>query len=309
VPTLRQLDYLVAVADTLHFGRAAKRVHTTQSTLSTQVRALEQRLGTELIDRSTPRVHLTPVGEEVAAIARRMLKQADEIRNIAKKKAGALSGVLRLGIPPTIGPSLLPQVIPKLRVAFPKLKLYVREDLPKALPRGLDDGVYDVIIAPAPLDGDGVSTVPLFDEMLLLVHHADHPLAGKPDVLWEHLRGLDVLTLESGHQCHDLVQALCEQSGAEIHTDYEGSSLDMLREMVATGLGCTFMPALYIDAKVKDDASLLVRSVSGHRLSRIVSIAWRSSDRRQGELENLARLVAQELSRRNVAGLTCYPAQ
>jgi LysR family transcriptional regulator, hydrogen peroxide-inducible genes activator len=305
VPTLRQLDYLVAIADAQHFGRAAKRTNTTQSTLSTQLKALEGRIGVELVTRSSPRVQLTPVGEEVVAIARRMLRQAEEIRSIGKRKAGRLSGVLRLGIPPTIGPSLLPRIIPRLRRDFPAVKLFVREDLPKALPVGLEDGTYDVIIAPAPLDRDGFCTAPLYDEALLLVHHVDHPLAAKNEVLWTDLRGLDVLILEAGHQCHDLVQALCEQSGGRVQLDYESTSLDMLREMVATGLGCTFMPGLYVEAKVRGDTNLAIRNIKGHRLARGVAMAWRSAEPRKLELENLVSLIRSELSASKIEGLTC----
>jgi LysR family transcriptional regulator, hydrogen peroxide-inducible genes activator len=308
VPTLRQLDYLVAIADTLHFGRAAERINTTQSTLSTQLKALEDRLGAELVDRSTPRVYLTPIGEEVVVIARRMLRQAEEIRSIAKRKSGVLSGVLRLGIPPTIGPSLLPRVIPKLRSAFPSVKLFVREDIPKALPRGLEVGVYDVIISPDLVQSDEVFSTLLFEEMLLLVHHIEHPLAAKNEIELADLRGLEVLTLEAGHQCHDLVQKICEQSGARIQPDYEGTSLDMLCEMVSNGLGCTFMPALYIDAKVKSDARLAVRGIADHNIPRMVAMSWRRSEPRQRELESLAGLIRAELNANSVFGVRCCPA-
>jgi LysR family transcriptional regulator, hydrogen peroxide-inducible genes activator len=308
VPTLRQLGYLVAVADTLHFRRAAERSNTTQSTLSTQLQALEERLGACLVERTKTRVCLTSVGEDVVTIARRMLRDAEDIRSLAKCASGTLSGVLRVGIPPTIGPSLLPRIIPKICRAFPDLKLHVREDLPKALPVDLEAGHYDIIVLPMAAGTDGVNCAPLFEEQLFLVHHTGHPLNLKKDVSWDDLRGLDVLALEAGHQCHDLVQSLCEQSSARVLRDYESTSLDMLREMVATGLGCTFMPALYVEAKVRADENLAVRRVAGHRISRVVGMAWRNSEPRHRELKSLAGLIRSELSAINIAGVKCLSA-
>ena len=133
MPTLRQLDYLVAIADTRHFRRAAEHTNTTQSTLSSQLKALEERLGLELVERSSTRVVVTPCGEEIVAIARRMLRDAQTIREIAKTRLKGLSGVLRAGVPPTIGPSLLPRAIPLLRRNYPQLQLHVREEPPSRL--------------------------------------------------------------------------------------------------------------------------------------------------------------------------------
>lgn len=292
---LRQLEYLVVLADTLHFRRAAERVNTTQSTLSAQLKALESRLGVELVERTHSRVMLTAVGTEVAEIGRRMLTDAREIRELAKRRSGQLSGVLRVGIPPTIGPSLLPRIIPKLNSEFSQLKLFVREELPASLPIGLEQGVYDVVISPLPVMNDTIVATPLFDEPLLLVLSALHPLALKKEIAWTDLKDLEVLALGPGHQCHDLVQTLCQKSGARMLFNYEGSSLDMLREMVSTGLGCTFMPGLYVQARVEHDASLIIRDIKDHRVSRTVSIAWRKSTPRVREMERLTKIIQTEI--------------
>ena len=296
MPTLRQLEYFVTLADTLHFRRAAERVNTTQSTLSAQLKALEERLGVELVERTHSRVMLTSVGEEVVGIARRMLIDAREIRDLAKRRTGKLSGVLRLGIPPTIGPSLLPRVIPKLRDEFPHLKLYVKEELPASLPTGLEQGHYDVIITPLLTANSDQCAAALFEEPLLLVLSALHPLALHKEIAWSDLKDLEVLALAPGHQCHDLVQTLCQSSGARMLFDFEGTSLDMLREMVSTGLGCTFMPGLYVRARIENEPSLVIRSIEGHRVSRTVSIAWRKSTSRRRELERLANLIRAEIA-------------
>lgn len=296
MPTLRQLEYLVVLADTLHFRRAAERVNTTQSTLSAQLKALEDRLGVQLVERTQSPVMITAVGDEVVAIGRRMLTDAREIRELAKRRSGKLSGVLRVGIPPTIGPSLLPRIIPKLHTEYPQLKLFVREELPASLPIGLEQGSYDVIISPLPVMNNAISVTPLFDEPLLLVLSALHPLALKKEIAWNDLKDLDVLALGSGHQCHDLVQTLCQESGARMLFNYEGSSLDMLREMVSTDLGCTFMPGLYVRARVEHDASLVIRNIKDHRISRTVSIAWRKSTPHVRQLERLTKIIQTEIN-------------
>lgn len=146
MPSLRQLEYLLAIDEQRHFRRAAAKVGVSQPTLSAQISTLEQTLGAQLVERSRSRVLLTPVGNEIAVIARRMLRDAQEIRDVATHKLGEPGGTIRLGLPPTIGPYLLPRVIPRIHRAYPDLKLYVREDMPLNLPEGLDIGKYDVII-------------------------------------------------------------------------------------------------------------------------------------------------------------------
>ena len=168
LPSLRQLEYLVALSETRHFRRAAERCNTTQPTLSEQIKALEDRLGAQLIERSRSGVLLTPIGAAAIDIARRILRDADELRNIAASGDKSMRGVLRIGMPSTIGPYLLPHVVPTLHRTYPDLKLYVREELPQTLPRSLDEGTYDIIITPLPLRGDDLVATDLFREPLFL---------------------------------------------------------------------------------------------------------------------------------------------
>ena len=164
MPNLRQLEYLVAVADTLHFRRAAERANTTQPNVSEQLKALEERLGAKLVERSRSRVLLTPLGVQVVDVARRMLRDMSEIKMLASTGGRELSGLLRLGLPPTIGPYLLPHVMPKLHEAYPELKLYVREALPEQLPKSLDEGSLDAIITLLPIAKADFESTHLFRE-------------------------------------------------------------------------------------------------------------------------------------------------
>ncbi|HEX2841415.1 hydrogen peroxide-inducible genes activator [Hyphomicrobium sp.] len=288
MPTLRQLEYLVALAETKHFRRAAERVNTTQPTLSEQIKSLEERLCVQLVERSTARVLLTPIGNEVVEIARRMLKDAREIRNLAASDAKGLRGLLRLGLPPTIGPYLLQRAAPKLHRAYPALRLYVREDLPQVLPRLLEEGFHDVIICPMPIKGAEIESVVLFREPLLLTVGSDHPLAGKKSVALADIEGQDVLTLGPGHQLHDAAIELCKASGARLRYDFEGTSLDMLREMVVMGLGITFMPGLYARSELAQDKDVRLLEVRDRSLFRTLGMAWRKSASRTATFIELA---------------------
>lgn len=293
MPNLRQLEYLVALADTRHFRRAAERTNTTQPTLSEQLKALEQRLGAQLVERGRSRLILTPVGMQVVAIARRMLRDANEIQTLAASGGKDLSGLLRLGLPATIGPYLLPRVVPELHKRYPDLKLYVREELPQTLPRALEEGVYDVIITPLPVRGAELTSVQLFREPLHLTVASDHSLARRKTVGRVDLKGQDVLALGPGHQLHEAVLALCEEFGANVRLDYEGTSLDMLREMVVMGLGITFMPDLYVRSELLRDLNVRTFELQDRSVYRTIGMVWRKSSARQEMYAKFAEFFHQ----------------
>jgi LysR family transcriptional regulator, hydrogen peroxide-inducible genes activator len=290
MPTLRQLEYLVAISNTRHFRRAAEKVGTTQPTLSEQIKVLEERLSAQLIERSRSRVVLTPIGTQITEIAKRMLRDAQEIRDLAAAGCGELGGVIRLGLPSTIGPYLLPRVVPELHRTYPELKLYVREELPHALPAGLEEGAHDIIITPLPVRGAEFHAIAIFREPLYLTVAADHKLARKARVERTDLAGQQVLALGQGHQLHDVVVALCEEFGAKVRLDYEGTSLDTLREMVVTGLGVTFLPGLYVRSVLTRDKSLKTLELQGRSVYRTIGMLWRKSSARHASYERLARL-------------------
>lgn len=291
MPTLRQLEYLVAVADCRHFGRAAERVNVTQPTLSEQLRTLEQRLGVELVERSRSNVVVTPLGFEVVEIARRMLRDAQRIVDVTGHVGSGIAGVVRLGLPPTIGPYLLPRVDPTLHATYPKLKLYVREELPNVLPRELAEGIHDVIIAPLPVNQSGLKEAVLFEEPLYLAVPTDHELANRTSIKPADLEGVDLLALGPGHQLRELVVNLAVECGANLRYDYEGTSLDTLREMMATGLGVSLMPGLYVRSVVSKDPRFKTFDLGGRRLSRTVGMLWRKTKNAQHNFDNLAVLI------------------
>lgn len=288
MPNLRQLEYLVALSETLHFKRAAERTNSTQPTLSEQLKALEERLGVQLVERSRTRVLLTPIGHQVVEVARRMLRDAGEIRMLASSGGRELSGLLRLGLPPTIGPYLLPLVLPALHKTYPSLKFYVRESLPDELPRMLEDGRLDLVITPLPIAQGEFTSVTLFREPLLLTVGADHPLASRHTVRKEDLNGEDMLALGPGHQLHDAVLSLCAEFGARLRLDFEGTSLDTLREMVVMGLGITFLPSLYVQREILADPHLKTMPIEGRAIHRTLGMVWRRTSALQGDYEKLA---------------------
>jgi len=297
MPNLRQLEYLVALADTRHFRRAAERANTTQPTLSEQLKALEDRLGVQLVERTRSKVVLTAIGQQVVEIARRMLADSSEIKALAASGGRELSGLVRLGLPPTIGPYLLPHVIPELHRTYPGLRLYVREDLPAGLPGALEEGALDVIITPLPVRGADIVAVPLFREPLYLATASDHPLAMSENVTRERLAGQDVLALGPGHQLHDVAIGLCEELGARLRRDYEGTSLDTLREMVAMGLGITFLPGLYVRSVAARDASVATMEIQGRSVYRTVGMAWRRTSARQHDYQLFAQRIRAVVAR------------
>ncbi len=288
MPSVRQLEYLLALEDLRHFRRAAERCGVTQPTLSAQLRALETSLGAQLVERNRSRVILTLVGEEIAEIARRIMRDVGEIRHVAASRGSEFGGMIRIGLPPTIGPYLLPKMIPELHAAYPTLKLYVREEIPAALPSALERGRHDVIVMPLPLSRDDMEIQPLFREPLYLVMAADHPLAAREKISRRDLRGHSVLTLESGHQLHEQIKGICDDVDAVLMSDYEGTSLDTLREMVGMGMGLSFLPGLYVLSGLEQDSAIKVTTVRGAPIYRTIGLAWRKSAARSAEFGILA---------------------
>lgn len=288
MPSLRQLEYLLALEECRHFRRAAENCGVSQPTLSAQLRTLEKRLGAQLVERSRNRVILTHVGAEIAVIARRVLRDVEEIRHLATRPATGIGGMVRMGMAPTIGPYLLPKMIPDLHAAYPELKLYVREDFPKELPLALEQGRHDVCVVPLPVNRRELETEPIFREPLYLAMSADHPLATRKRIDRRDLRGQPILTLESGHQLHEQVEGLCAEVGAQLLSDYEGTSLDTLREMVGMRMGLSFLPGLYVRSSLGQDLAIKVTRLSGAPIYRTIGLVWRKSSARAKEFLTLA---------------------
>lgn len=289
--TVKHLRFLVALAEKLHFRRAAESVHVTQPTMSGQIRELEERLGTQLVERSRSQVTLTPVGKKVVAKARLVLRELESIVDLARADQSLFDGVVRVGVVPTLGPYLLPHILPGLHQQYPRLKLYVREGMPQALRRDLEEGKLDLIFYPLPIFGADIESVPLFREPLWIAVPIDHNLALKNVVGREDLKGEVVLALEHGHRLHEQVHALCEEYEADVSIDFEGTSLDTLRQMVEMGFGIAFLPSLYVTSEIREGAQIAVRKLNCNPPSRLIGMVWRKQSSRQEQYDYLANMV------------------
>lgn len=292
MPSLQQLRYLVAVADTLSFSRAAELIHVTQPTLSMQIKEIELRLGTVLVERNRARVILTPVGAEIVRRARIILAELDDIREIARRDdPDAMQGILHLGVVQTVGAYVLSLAMPDLRAAFPFLRIYVREDRTENLPGQLAEGVHDMLLLPDDPGRPDFTTVRLIREPLQLVLPAEHRLAQYEKVDPEELAGETILAMERGYRLHDQIAALCRKTGATLAQDYAGTTLDTLRQMVATGMGITLLPALYVRSDVLREKLVVARPLSYAAPVREITLAWRKATPRENSYVLLAETI------------------
>ena len=271
--SFRQIRYFEAIADAGSFRRAADRLGVTQPTLTVQIAAMEKALGTTLFERQRNGVILTPVGRELLPRARRM---AEELKSFFEQARGVSSdSVYRMGVTRTLGPYLLPRVLPQLHQRFENLRLYVRESTPAQLGAELKSAVHDVVLTTLPLQGDELEIAPLFREPVKLAVPLEHPLASKSSVTGADLVGESVLTIDEQHLYHKQVSDLCESLGATVNRDFEGTSLDTLRQMVVMGMGISFLPALYVASEIGESDTPRITDVQGVTMSRDHALAWR----------------------------------
>ncbi|WP_308367654.1 MULTISPECIES: hydrogen peroxide-inducible genes activator [unclassified Microbulbifer] len=276
-PTIKQLEYFAAIAGRSSYRRAAEELGVSQPALTTQIAALESALGLSLFERSRAGTLLTPEGRELLDQARQILLAMREFKENAQMLAQGYQTTYKLGVTPTVGPYLLPNVLPELHARYHALKLYVREAAPRHLQRGLVEGAYDLAIIPLPVTAEELAVEPLFTEPLKFVVPADHRLAGKAQVAPSQLRGEKVLTLEEQHHFHHQVQEICEDLGAQLQRDYEGTSLDTLRQMVVMGLGVAFLPGLYVHSEMHNPEALHVSELKAKPILRQHGLVWRAS--------------------------------
>ncbi|MEM9342397.1 MAG: LysR substrate-binding domain-containing protein [Pseudomonadota bacterium] len=303
MPTLQQLRYLVAIADTGHFRRAAERCHVTQPTLSVQLKQLEAKLKAVLVERGASRVHLTAFGEKVVSHARAALNEVEEIRTLSRLEGGSLSSTIRVGVVQSLGSYLMPLLVPDLHQSHPQLKLYIREGLPAHLLTGLRDASLDVLFFPLPVPDADFETLPLFREPLSVVVATDHPFAGETSVRADMLKGETIMALEPGHRLNEQVERICEQYGAHVSNDFAGTSLDTLRQMVAMGMGVSLLPALYVKSEVATQNLVAALPFRGTAPSRTVGMVWRRSTALDGEYRELGREI-REILRAQVKEVT-----
>jgi LysR family hydrogen peroxide-inducible transcriptional activator len=295
LPTMTQLRYLVAVADHLHFRKAAAACHVTQPALTTQIQALEERLGAPLVERNKRKVMLTALGRDVVARARHILEEARGIGEIARRARAPLSGPLLLGVIPTIGPYLLPGLLGQVREVFPDLQLFLREDQTARLLERLTAGQLDLLLLALPVDAPGIETLPLYDEPFVLATPRSHLLAGKRRIAEGDLAGQEVLLLEDGHCLRDQALAVCNMAGARENSGFQATSLNTLSQMVANGLGVSLLPSLSAEVETRSAPGLVIRRFESPEPSRRIGLAWRSTSARRAEFELLGRFLAERL--------------
>jgi LysR family hydrogen peroxide-inducible transcriptional activator len=295
---LKDLRYLVALADTRHFGKAADKCFVSQPTLSAQLKKLEDYLGAPLIERQPKNVTLTEMGERVVERARRMLADSDEIVDLARHSRDPLAGNLRLALIPTIGPYLLPLVAGKLRKQLPRLKLMLYEYRTGPLLERLKSGEIDVGILALPVDTEGLVTRTLYDEPFTVAMPANHPLADRASVKLEDLASEKLLLLEDGHCLRDQALEVCGRVGMHESGDYRATSLETLRQMVAAGHGVTLLPGLAAAASHGDQRSLAVRPFAKPVPKRVVGAIWRKSTTRQAAIDALCDVITQTMHRK-----------
>ena len=271
--TFKQIRYFQAIAEAGSFRRAADRLGVKQPTLTVQIAALEATLATTLFERHRSGVVMTPAARELLPRARRI---AEEMKGFTDQALGVTGqSTYRLGVTPTLGPYLLPRVLPAVHQRFEDLRLYVREAIPAQLASDLKSAAHDVVLTTLPLQGDELEVIPLFRESLKLALPLEHPLASKGVVSGEDLVGEAVLTIDEQHLYHRQVSALCESLGATVNRDYEGTSLDTLRQMVVMGMGITFLPSLYVASEIGESDTLRITDVKGVNMNRDHALAWR----------------------------------
>ena len=275
--SLRQFNYLVSIADLRHFGRAAQACGVAQPTLSQQLRALEDRLGVVLVERGSVGAELTPIGREIAERARRLLSDVQDIHDLARSSRDGGAGTIRLGTTPTLGPYLMPGVVARLHSDQPDLKLYIREGFPDHQALELSRGRLDMLLAPLPILGDNLLVEPLVREPLHLIAARSDPLSCTTHITPEDLRGRQVLSFDPRHPLHRKIVELCAEYGMVPMRDYEGTSLDSVRQMVGSGIGLAVIPDFYIRSEVGGDAGVQVLRIEGWNVTRSIAAAWRSA--------------------------------
>jgi len=288
---LRDLRYLVALADERHFGRAAERCFVSQPTLSAQIRKLEEYLGVSLVERQPRRVSLTETGAAIVERARRALLEADAIVAIAKSDRDPLAGTLRVGLIPTVGPYLLPHVAGRLRRALPRLKLMLYEYQTGPLLAKLSGGELDLGILALPVAAEGLATAPLYDERFTLAVPASHRLAGRDRVRVADLEGESLLLLEDGHCLRDHALEVCSHVQLGENQDYRATSLETLRQMVAAGHGVTLLPELAAGSPVGTARGLRIKPFARPAPSRTIGAAWRKSTTRSKAIEAIVETM------------------
>ena len=285
---LRDLKYLVALADHRHFGKAADASFVSQPTLSTQIKKLEEELGVALVERAPRKVMLTPVGREVVERARRVIAEVEQMSEVARRSRDPEAGTVRLGLFPTLGPYLLPHVVPRIRKRFPQLELLLVEEKSDVLLQRLREGALDAALLALPVHDDQLHAEFLFEEPFLLAVPESHPLAGHGALALDDLSSQTLLLLEDGHCLRDQALDVCRSAGAGENGGFRATSLETLRQMVAANVGVTLLPSLAVKPPVAQSDAIRLLPFRDPQPSRRIAMLWRRSSARGDFLMQLA---------------------
>jgi LysR family hydrogen peroxide-inducible transcriptional activator len=293
IPTLRQLQYLRLLAEHGSFSRAAEAAHVTQPTLSAGIQELERALEAPVVDRARSGVILTAVGAEVVRRGNDILARTEDLVQAARAAGQPLTGRFRLGVIPTIAPFLLPRALPLLRERFPKLKLFLREDLTHRLIEGLKSGALDAALIALPYDTAGLDTAPVSEDELLAMAPANHPVTANDKISPDALQECGLILLEDGHCLREQALSVCglhaPRGGEE--GGFAATSLHTLVQMVGSGLGVSLLPAMAVKAGLTDDVPVAIRPLDTRKPARRIVVAWRAGSSREVE----GRLLAETL--------------
>jgi LysR family hydrogen peroxide-inducible transcriptional activator len=290
---LRDLRYLVALAEHRHFGRAAEASFVSQPTLSTQIKKLEDELGVALVERTPRKVLLTEVGREIAQRAREVLNEVEQIKAIARRTLDPESGTVRLGIFPTLGPYLLPHVVPRIRARFPRLELLLVEEKTEIVLRMLREGRLDAGVLALPIHDDQLHAEFLFEEPFLLAVPEQHELSRRKALKLDDLSDQSLLLLEDGHCLRDQALEVCHLAGASEKTGFRATSLETLRQMVAANVGITLLPTLAVQPPVAHSENVHLLPFRGAAPSRRIAMVWRKSSAMAVFLKKLAGVLRE----------------
>jgi LysR family hydrogen peroxide-inducible transcriptional activator len=290
LPTLKQLQYLVALHDAGHFGRAAEACFVTQSTLSAGIRELETRIGVVLVERTRRVVRFTPLGERIVEKARRVLREADELGDLARAAGRPLSGEMRMSVIPTIAPFLLPRILPHLRTEYPDLKLFLREETSGQACESLSHGRSDCVLLALPYGCGDVESETLFDDRLFVAFREgemDPTPTIRPDLIDESR----LLLLEDGHCLKDHALAACNRPELRAEATMLGTSLHTMVQMVDGGLGVTMLPEMAVDAGILAHTRVTARPLDTPNASRHIALVWRRASPREPDFRLLAGVL------------------
>lgn len=303
MPTLKQLQYLVALKEHGHFGKAADSCYVTQSTLSAGIRELESLIGITLVERTRRVVRFTALGDRIVEKAHRVLREAEELAGIAEASGKPLTGELRMSVIPTIAPFLLPRLLPRLRAERPELKLYLREETTQAAIESLRHGNVDCVLLALPFPTGELDSEFLFKDQLYVAFPRDDPRDPPEWIAPEMIDEAKLLLLEDGHCLKDHALAACNRPEIRASAMMMGTSLHTLVQMVDNGLGMTIMPEMAITGGILDHTQITARPLRSDRSHRDIALVWRKNSPREKEFRLLAELLrdAAEVPKVNAA--------